>query len=418
VNPDDVGDNGLWIVNKTVAGLKNENDVQKIEVCFGGSGAIAFIDLNICRTASPTSDPVAAPSQSPTVSVQTAPPTSEPTPRPTPRPTPVPTRALTSEPTPRPTPAPTPAPTPRPTLVPTRPPTSEPTPRPTPAPTQRPTPAPTKCPYVKCDFESVVPGRYLSRAGQANALLEACGLTVMATSKNNTMLNVNIFNSSNPINDLDLGSPNCVCPGSGPGIGAGGVPTSKYPNCAPQGNLVIIQNPESQENDPNDSADGGCLFFKFERLVELVNMGLLDMDEEGASIALLDEAGAPIIPSFPNPADIGDNGFWSVNQTFAAVAQVGVKTVKICMPKSGGVSSIEYYDCGGDNPVFTDRPTSSPTATPMSSPSVSPTSDPTAAPSQTPTVSVKTAPPTATPSLLPTLAPSTGPTTGPSTGRK
>jgi hypothetical protein len=128
------------------------------------------------------------------------------------------------------------------------------------------------------------PCLYLSREAQQQAILAACGITNIVAKKGNIEREVNVFNSSNirstnPINDPDLGSPNCVCPGSGPGIGAGGVPTSKYPNCDPLGNLLIIQNTDNPESDPNDSPLGGCITFEFGRAVELVNMGLLDVEE-------------------------------------------------------------------------------------------------------------------------------------------
>jgi hypothetical protein len=97
---------------------------------------------------------------------------------------------------------------------------------------------------------------------------------------------INVFDSANvrsrlPGDDSDLGAPNERCPDGGPGVGAGGGPDGAYPNCSPQGNLLIIQNPE--EEDANDSPFGGCITVEFIRYVELVDMGLLDL-EEGAKI--------------------------------------------------------------------------------------------------------------------------------------
>jgi hypothetical protein len=121
-------------------------------------------------------------------------------------------------------------------------------------------------------------------------LLNACGLRVTATRKGNT-LDVNVFNSSDIAGrcyDPDLGSPNEFCPNRGPGIGKGGRPRSAFPNCVPQNNLLIIQNKDYDENDPNDSPCGGCFIFEFERSVVLLNMGLLDI-EEVASISVCTE---------------------------------------------------------------------------------------------------------------------------------
>jgi hypothetical protein len=134
-----------------------------------------------------------------------------------------------------------------------------------------------------CDFANLQPGLFLSRESQKMKLLNACGLSVTAT-KDGKTLDVNVFNSSfikgtNPIFDPDLGSPNKDCPGGGPGIGIGGGPNKPYSNCVAQNNLLIIQNKNNAENDPNDSPVGGCFILEFQRPVVLLNMGLLDMEE-------------------------------------------------------------------------------------------------------------------------------------------
>jgi hypothetical protein len=220
--------------------------------------------------------------------------------------------------------------------------------------------------------------------------MEQCGLTVIAV-EGNTVRDVNVFNSSsiksaNTTDDPDLGSPNQFCPGGGPGVGNGGKPEAPFSNCEPQGNLLIIQNPANAENDPNDNGSGGCLFFKFERLVEVVNMGLLDMDEI-ATVTVIDDTNN-VITSFQSPPNVGNNGFWPVNKT-APAAFLGaddVKLIQVCMKNSGAVSSIEYYDCGGPSPTFTDIPTPSP--------SFPPTNKPTKSPTPLPTTSLPTSSPT------------------------
>jgi hypothetical protein len=118
---------------------------------------------------------------------------------------------------------------------------------------------------------------------QQEQLTNACGLRVSAF-KRGEPREVNVFNSSDitnrdPNNDPDLGSPNEFCENGGPGVGNGGKPGAPFPNCVPQNNLLIIQNTANEEGDPNDSPDGGCLIFEFERSVDLLNMGLLDMEE-------------------------------------------------------------------------------------------------------------------------------------------
>jgi hypothetical protein len=97
---------------------------------------------------------------------------------------------------------------------------------------------------------------------------------------------VNVFNSSVVTEDPDLGSPNQACPGGGPGVGVGGGPNAKYPNCKAQGNLLIIQNPAVPANRPNDAPNGGCITVKFAHGIELANMGLMDLEEDNTKITV------------------------------------------------------------------------------------------------------------------------------------
>jgi hypothetical protein len=46
-SPSNIGDNGLWIANKTTD-LTRYNDVNKMQVCFPGSGALTFIHFEAC----------------------------------------------------------------------------------------------------------------------------------------------------------------------------------------------------------------------------------------------------------------------------------------------------------------------------------------------------------------------------------
>jgi hypothetical protein len=55
-SPPGVGDNGLWIVNRTSTTFNGLSNIAKVEVCLRGSGAITFIDFDDCPpVASPTS---------------------------------------------------------------------------------------------------------------------------------------------------------------------------------------------------------------------------------------------------------------------------------------------------------------------------------------------------------------------------
>jgi hypothetical protein len=46
-SPNNIGDNGLWIVNKTVD-TSQYDDVLKLSVCLPGSGAVAFVHFEAC----------------------------------------------------------------------------------------------------------------------------------------------------------------------------------------------------------------------------------------------------------------------------------------------------------------------------------------------------------------------------------
>jgi hypothetical protein len=277
-------------------------DVAKIEVCIPQSGAIASLEYYICRgSRTPTVTPTLSPSTDPTVS-PSSPPTHTPNSSPTVTPTASPSSSPSSSPSTSPSAAPSDSPSSSPSLPPmdspTRSPNSPPSSSPSASPSSSPSASPstspsaspteTPCPYVVCDFSQLIPGLFLNREAQRLKLLNDCGLAVTAI-KDGQTLNVNVFNSSNiknsnPKNDPDLGSPNEACPGGGPGVGAGGGPNAPFPNCIPQNNLLIIQSPDSPENVPNDNGAGGCFIIEFQQSVELVNMGLLDMEENNIQV--------------------------------------------------------------------------------------------------------------------------------------
>jgi hypothetical protein len=124
----------------------------------------------------------------------------------------------------------------------------------------------------------------MSVDSQSTQLHNDCGVTVSAM-EGALLRQINVFNSSdirgrNDSYNPDLGSPNEMCTPSGPGIGHGGTPGGPFSNCEPQGNLLVIQNPNIvNQSEPNDSPFGGCLKFDFDTEVDMINMGLLDVEE-------------------------------------------------------------------------------------------------------------------------------------------
>ena len=90
---------------------------------------------------------------------------------------------------------------------------------------------------------------------------------------------------------FSLLAPNRACNGirnvpAGPGKGQGGKPDAEWPNCVPQGNLLIIQDWRYPESRANDSPWGGCFYFDFVQPVSLVNTGLIDIEEPQGKITV------------------------------------------------------------------------------------------------------------------------------------
>jgi hypothetical protein len=252
--------------------------------------------------------------------------------------------------------------------------------------TNAPTTSPTtqSCPIIECDFSTLVAGVSLEDPEQAQQLLDDCLVTVSAirTIANNP---VNVFDSANIKGrrskwDPDLGAPNEGCPGGGPGVGVGGGPDQPFQNCAPQGNLLIIQNEKEPISNPNDSASGGCLVFQFSQPMNLINLGIMDIDEPGLAnftvstnrveeppcrqcpfvnahshtllIVLkyrvrnqVTNSNDVELPTFDSPAGIGNNGFWMANSTLTISALTDIEKMVLCFPGSGALSFIHYSAC-------------------------------------------------------------------------
>ena len=290
---------------------------------------------------------------------------------------------------------------------------------------------------IQCDFSTLLVGVSLEEAAQAERLREDClmNVTAIRTIDDNVP---NIFDSSNIKGknarfDPDLGvnifyrmfnhfsekpisiltylsslfrqAPNKACPGGGPGRGKGGRPEAPYPNCSPQGNVMIIQNENMSPSVPNDSAYGGCLVFDFEQSVDVSNLALLDIGTTVLAMCMvyLSRLSSLISPlslhlqlfsDEPNTANItvrcvtvyrstletgemthfltcirffalclqatkssgeelptlfspivGDNGFWIANSTMDFGSFTNIAKLVVCFPGSGAVSFIHYQVC-------------------------------------------------------------------------
>jgi hypothetical protein len=145
--------------------------------------------------------------------------------------------------------------------------------------------------------------------------------------------------------DPDLGAPNKACPGGGPGRGRGGKPTSPFPNCEPQGNLLIIQNESIAPTTPNDSPYGGKIRFAFTKKVTLLDLGIIDIDEEDSVEVTVTAEGRADFP-FNSPDNIGNNGFWKAKETQGQIIPFpNVVVMEVFLPGSGGISYIKINVC-------------------------------------------------------------------------
>jgi hypothetical protein len=177
-----------------------------------------------------------------------------------------------------------------------------------------------------------------------------------------------LFDSANPTgNDFDLGTPNEDF--GGPGTGEGGGAGEPGENSEAQGMMLILAenlkggNPAS---DPDDSGNGGDIYFDFDEPFRVDYIKMVDVDggENENYVEALDADGNVLrhvsIPS------LGDNAYQEV------YLNVGdVSSLHFYLTGSGSVSAIPFCD---DTPAPT--PTSQPTNTPTNTPTSTPTSTP------------------------------------------
>ena len=98
---------------------------------------------------------------------------------------------------------------------------------------------------------------------------------------------------------------------------------------------VLIISEDGDSNDPDDNAAGGIINLKFDYLVTVNSIGLLDIDEPGSSITFYDENSNPIetvkIPS------LDDNSFQEIEFDVDNVASLDID-----LAGSGAVTEIDF----------------------------------------------------------------------------
>jgi hypothetical protein len=148
-----------------------------------------------------------------------------------------------------------------------------------------------------------------------------------------------IFDSSDPVGDSDLGSPNESCDGGGPGIGDGGAKGTEFENCEPLGNILIVQSEFKVE--PDDHENGSRIDFTFDYPGMLHNITIIDNDGcncDPVTIYLFYSDGTK--EDRTGDSATGNNGV----STISIEAEYVIKFY-VYFPTSGGIANIDYTLC-------------------------------------------------------------------------
>lgn len=198
------------------------------------------------------------------------------------------------------------------------------------------------------DFNSVPAGTVVAGAAPGGGFVPGNTFfpefTLTATNNGGGPNSLLIFDSTAPTGgDWDLGSPNTLCSGGGPGTGAGGQPGMPGENCSDLGNLMIVAanvNDTSPANglvdQPNDEPNGGIMDFDFTTPVHILSAAFLDLDDgEYANITFYYQnnlAGTKYVPG------IGDNSYQEIDLSLYEV----IDRMEIEFASSGALASLNY----------------------------------------------------------------------------
>lgn len=100
-------------------------------------------------------------------------------------------------------------------------------------------------------------------------------------------------------------------------------------------NNVLIISEDGNSADPDDNGAGGTINLKFENLVSVDNIGLLDIDEPGSSITLYDADSQPL--KTVEIEDLGDNSFQEITFDINNVISLDIN-----LAGSGAVTDINF----------------------------------------------------------------------------
>ena len=100
------------------------------------------------------------------------------------------------------------------------------------------------------------------------------------------------------------------------------------------GNVLIISE-DGDLTDPDDNAAGGIISLKFDVMVTVDSIGLLDIDEPGSSIKFYDQNSNPI--ETIEIENLGDNSFQEIDLDINNVASLDIN-----LAGSGAVTGLEF----------------------------------------------------------------------------
>jgi hypothetical protein len=206
-----------------------------------------------------------------------------------------------------------------------------------------------------------------------------------------------LLNTSSTDVENDLGSPNEKCSPPGPGVGAGGEPNRPGANCVPQGNVLIVQ--ESNTERPDDNR-GGVITFDFApNAVAVYAIGFMDIDRHpNTTVEVVHQPGGlPKTTLIPVPL-FGCNSVQTVEVNIKNVSKMKVNMsgsgaitfISCCFPPGGGIkppvsTTPVPIQVPSKRPSPSKAPTNMPSVSPALSVSHSPSASP--APSHVPIVS-------------------------------
>ena len=159
-----------------------------------------------------------------------------------------------------------------------------------------------------------------------------------------------LLETSDVSDNLNLGSPNAKCNPPGPGVGNGGEPGALGENCDSLGNVLIVQEGDTELSVPN--RNGGTITCDFSRNISMINsIGLMGIEGNSTTITVIHHERAR--STTISVIGLGRN---SVQTVFVEIEHVSQLSVNLSGP--GAVTSIAIGTYRGDEPE-------SPAPTPM-----------------------------------------------------